>query len=112
MPLPGTLNVDTWKGATWHVLLTWFDDDAQTEPHDLTDHSVALTIYDRSGLPIKTLTETDGIVLGGAAGTLLITLQTETITWREATYDLLVTDPSGQLITPLLSGDFDLEWVK
>jgi hypothetical protein len=79
---------------------------AQPAPVDLTGYTAALQIR---AYPLSATVLYDAssdLVLGSTAGTITLTIPasaTETFTWWNGVYDLLLTDPSGNA-TRLLQG--------
>jgi hypothetical protein len=104
--LPGALNFSIYIGATFQLTLTWTDGD--DVPVDLTGYTAACTIRADQDT-ILSLTTTNGrIVLGGTAGTIVMTVDaddTAALTAVNAAYDLMLTsgdDPA--IVTPLVAG--------
>lgn len=84
--------------AAYDKLLTW-KDDAGT-PVDLTDYAAKLEARQFAGGPVLLTMTTDNgyIVLGDEDGTVQLTLPkavTETLTFRNARYDLILFDPTN-----------------
>lgn len=94
------------QGATFTVTFTWYD--AAGVAVNLTNYTAALQLR-------KKLTDTDaalalthssGIVLGGAAGTIVVTMsaaQTTALTQEQYVWDLKLTSAAG-VATRLLEG--------
>jgi hypothetical protein len=104
-----------WKGATFRAHLELFNDEAETQPRDLTNHTAELIIRNRpNGDARLTLTtENGGITLGGVTGTIDIVISaaaTAAITWKTGHYDLLVTAAGGDT-DALLYGTFTADGV-
>lgn len=75
-------------------------------PVNLTGYSAAMQIRAFPLSPTILYDASDDITLGGAAGTISLTITaatTEGFGWFSGVYDLLLTDPSGNVIR-LLSG--------
>jgi hypothetical protein len=101
--LPGTLNFSIYVGATFHLVLTWT---ASGVPVGLSGYTAALTIRDGQDVVITLTTANGRIVLGGAAGTVTLTVAAEdtaSLAPGTADYDLLLTSPGG-VVTPLVAG--------
>lgn len=111
---PAKHNFHIWKGATFQKRVTYFEDAARTQPKNLTGYTADLTIRDApDGTPLLTLTHLSGLTLGGAAGTIHITIDAATtaaLPWTAGVYDLLVTSPGGQA-DALLWGAFGVRGV-
>jgi hypothetical protein len=102
------------QGATFNQLFTWSTLPASgsavgtdTTPVNLTGYSASLQIRP---FPLSTTLLYDAsanITLGGAAGTITLSIPAGTTegfsTWWSGVYDLLLTDPSGN-VTRLLAG--------
>jgi hypothetical protein len=93
------------QGATYILPITWKDGSGALV--NLTGYTAKMQIKDMSGNVLFALTDTAGITLGGAAGTVTIKLtavQTTTLTTTAtAKYDLYLTAPNGD-VTRLLKG--------
>jgi len=100
----GNYNFPYDSGADVVAVLTWNNPDGS--PVDLTGYSAALTYKAKNG-PAVTLTDTDGLTLGGSSGTISLDITGDTTaTWQSSvSYDLFVTAPNG-VITKLLYGNF------
>lgn len=101
--LPGQLNFPIYVGATLSLTLTWTTNGV---PVDLSGYAAALTIRDGQDVVIAMTTANGRIVLGGAAGTVTLTVAAEdtaALTPGTADYDLLLTS-SGGTVTPLVAG--------
>jgi hypothetical protein len=79
---------------------------ASSQPVDLTGYTANMQIK-AYALATSALYDASGdITLGGPAGTVTLTIPasaTETFTWWQGVYDMLLTDPSGN-VTRFLSG--------
>ena len=103
------LSIDA--GATYQLTVTW--NDSAGDPIDLTSYTARMKLKNTyGGSALVSLTESDGITLGGSAGTILITIP-DTLTATLAStshtkgiYDLEV-ESSGGVTTRLLEG----KWV-
>lgn len=102
----GTYNFTIYQGATFNRVLTWKD--SNNTAVNLTGYTARMMIRDclESDAPFITLTtENGGITLGGAAGTITLSISataTAAITQSQGVYDLeLVT---GSTVTRLLEG--------
>lgn len=88
-------------GADYTRQITWTVSDALV---NLTGYTASLTVFDVAGTEYFELTHADGIALGGAAGTITITIndtRTSLVT-ADALYRLDLT--SGSTTTRLLNG--------
>jgi len=94
------------QGATFSVTFTWRD--ATGALVDLTDYTAMLQI--RQAIededPVVDLSHANGITLGGALGTIAVTISasaTEELELDQYIYDLKLTDADG-VATRLLEG--------
>ena len=108
---PGNTALECWQGATFEYSLTWYNDDAGTQPRNLTGYTAKLQVRPHPSGPIAismTSAAGGGITLGGAAGTIDLALDaTETDVSRTGylMYDLEMTAPNGDVYR-LLEGAF------
>lgn len=105
---PGQYDITIYQGATFSRMLTWKD--ANNVAINLSGYTARLqmrTSQDAAAPFITLTTENGGITLGGAAGTITLTISAATtaaITESSGVYDLeLVT--SGGVVTRLIEGD-------
>lgn len=103
------LNIDA--GATYQLTVTW--NDSNGDPIDLTSYSARMKLKDTyGGTTLVSLTDSDGITLGGSAGTVAITISdalTSSIggtSHTKGVYDLEV-ESAGGVTTRILEG----KWV-
>ena len=95
-------NIEVPCYSDWEITLTWYTSTAKSATVDLTNYTARLDIRRKvSDSPaVATLTNSSGITLGGAAGTIVIALtdtQTAAITPGPAVYDLEMIDGSGKI---------------
>lgn len=88
---------------------TWRDGDSR--PKDLTDATAMLQVRQSPGdaEPLLALDETDGLTLGGTAGTIDVAIAADTAAdfdWSRAIYDLRITLADGSVTTLLEGGVF------
>lgn len=110
---PGPLDLYITKGASLDELFTWYEDEAQTEPVDLSGWTAQADFreYPEQANPSQLVLATGGaatkrIVLGGAAGTIQLEASptnVNAITFRRGVWALELVEPSGK-VWPLLSG--------
>lgn len=97
-------NFPVTQGNTYDQTLTFSDG---TAPLDWTGWTASLQIRREAtdlNPPYVSLTETDGLTLGGADGTIRIRLtptQTQGLAYYLCPYELKVTDPTGDVSTLL-----------
>jgi len=109
----GKLDIYIEQGATFQAQLIWKD--ALEALIDLSGYTARLQIRPKIAsdiLYIDLNTENNGIVLGGAAGTIdmsIAAVVTEAITWLRAKYDLELIDGSG-FVTRLVEGDVTISF--
>jgi hypothetical protein len=98
------------QGSTFDETWTWYPGGAYNvatktaigSPVDLTGWSARMQIRRRAedpGPPLLSLTDGDGITLGGEAGTIRIVIDADVSsawTWRSGEYDLEMVDPDGK----------------
>lgn len=102
------------QSATFNYVLTYYSDEAQTTPVNLTGYTARMSIKLKVGdvdTIISLTTENGRITLGGALGTitLLITAtDTSDLDFKEAVYDLELESGTGTVIR-LLQGSVILE---
>lgn len=110
----GVYNLCINQGATFTRIFTWLAGTccgqvvagAGPMAVDITDYTAAMQI---KAYPLSTTVlydATSDLVLGGTAGTITLTISatdTETFTWWNGVYDLLLTSPAG-VVTRLLMG--------
>jgi len=98
------------QGATFSKVLTWKDENG--DPINLTGYTARMQLRRYPGdseLVAELTTENGGIALGGAAGTITLTIaatETEEIDTAEGKYDLELI--SGATVTRLLQGAWTL----
>ena len=103
------LNIDA--GATYQLTVTW--NDSNGDPIDLTSYTARMKLKSAyGGTTLVSLTDTDGLTLGGALGTIAIVIAdtlTATLAGTSHTkgvYDLEV-ESAGGVTTRILEG----KWV-
>jgi hypothetical protein len=106
---PGLYNIDCPQGATWDRTFTATIDAA---PINLTGYSAAMQVRDAAdgATALVSLTSGAGITLGGAAGTIAVTISstvTAAIVAGSYSYDLEITSGGG-VVTRLLQGAFNV----
>ena len=100
------LNIDA--GATYQLTVTW--NDSNGDPIDLTSYTARMKLKNaHGGATLVSLTESDGITLGAALGTVTIVIS-DTLTsalgdtdYTKGVYDLEV-ESAGGVTTRLLEG--------
>lgn len=108
--MAGNYDIKIEKGADYDVTITWGN-----PPVNLTGYTAKLEIRDRKGGSVlhDTLTESDGITLGGAAGTIAIhreASETAAYTFQRVVYDLVLIGPTPTFATKrLLEGQVILD---
>ena len=103
---PGSLDLRMYQGATWQYELTWLEDDV---PVDLTSYTARLQVREfvNSDSTILDIDTDSEIVLGGAAGTITMTVAASVTTNIEPgffVYDLEMI--TGATVTRLIQGAF------
>jgi hypothetical protein len=105
-----TLNLTFPQGATWSLALTWNDDDG--DPINLTGYTARMQVRITYGAAatILSLANGSGITLGGAAGTITLSVAaTTTATVNSGTYvyDLELQSGGGE-VTRLVEGTLEV----
>jgi hypothetical protein len=109
---PATARWIIYEGATFKQQITLLTAGLGSSPVDLTSYSNAtLNVRQDAGGPILlTLSSpSNGISLGGTAGTIQITIGssvTSTLPWKQAQFELLITEPDEVTVDSLLRGSF------
>ena len=106
----GRLNLIAERGANFSAVLTWRDEASVLVP--LTGYTAEMDVRSTridSGTQLLTLTTSNSrIALGGAAGTITLTISaadTAALTAQTGWYDLIVTSGAGT-VTRLFEGVF------
>lgn len=104
--IPGKFNVVCPQGATYSEHLTYLVDDV---PIDLTNYSAKMQIresYDSTYATVS-LDSTSGIVLGGAEGTIIISISaSDTAKIFPKTYVFDLELKTGDAVIRLIEGQF------
>lgn len=111
----GSYNLQLYQGATFQRQFVWNTSvccgqntyGATYSPVDITGYTATMQFRPFAGSATLLYDASSNIVLGDSAGTIILTLpasSTEDFTWFSAVYDLLMTDPYGN-VTPLLAGN-------
>ena len=100
-------------GADWAWTVTWYSDDNETIPEDLTSYTARMQIRRKPSSPDtihEMTTENGGISLGGTDGTISLAItDTDSAEFPPGTArgQLEMIDPGG-IVTRLLDFDFTL----
>lgn len=116
---PAHYNFVVKQGATWRNVFTLYQGASTGAVVNLTGYAAKLEIKDvgsslystPSTTKLLTLTESSGITLGGAAGTITVlqsAAQTAAYTWATGEYRLTLTAPGGDT-NVYLYGDVTVE---
>jgi hypothetical protein len=108
MVSPGILNLTFPQGATWDLSLTYKASNGT--PVNLTNYTARMQVRSSyaSATAVLSLTDTAGITLGGAAGTVVVAVSASTAATIEANqyvYDLELVSGGGT-VTRLVQGTF------
>jgi len=102
--MTGTHAIDA--GATYQLTVTWKDSNGN--PINLTGYTARMKMKNKhGGTTLVSLTEADGLTLGGALGTILVTIS-DTLTATlsgSGVYDLEV-ESSGGVTTRVVEGSW------
>lgn len=106
-PLPPKYSLTIWRDATFQKVITYYKGSTVASgPMDLTGYTASLVVRNPGQRnSILTLSDVPELVLGGAAGTIVITIPaatTKALEWTSGNYELLV--DNGLIVTPLLRG--------
>lgn len=99
--LPDKLKLTAWRGATFRVGMTLYEEDEDGPVRDLTDYTAQLEIRAEKGDPTVLLSLTDangGIIIDGPAGELTLYISADDVddqTWTQGIYDLTITADAG-----------------
>ena len=108
MALAGSYNVTIDQGATYSQVFTWKD--SAGDPVSLVGWTARMQVRRRmpsTGALVDLTTENSGIVLGGAAGTVTVTIAataTDDLPVGEHVYDLELVN--GSVVERLVMGSF------
>lgn len=111
MTTPAKLKFTIYQGATFRKRLTWTAPSGT--PIDLTGCTARMQVRSDVESPTALLsltTENDGIVLGGALGTIELSVSDEdtaAITWDGGVWDLEIVHPGGE-VTRLAQGSISV----
>ena len=105
--MTAAINLEIKQGATFRRGFTWKN--RLKKPVDLTGCGARMQIRNAAGTLLADLsTDTDGIVLGGALGTIDLHIPDEATELMDMSmpglYDLFIDHPNGDA-TPLLTGN-------
>ena len=98
------------KGATMSRVITWYSDEAQTTPVNLTNYTAKMQVRSVPGSTlILELSTTNGrIVLGGAAGTITCTVAAADMNMTADLYQYDLELTNGTVVTRLIQGSFEV----
>lgn len=105
--IPGDYDFTIYQGATFSRILTWKD--GNEDPVDITGFTARMQIresVDAADPFLSLTTENGGIALGGAAGTITLTISstgTAALSQSSGVYDLEMIDGDG-IVSRLLEG--------
>jgi hypothetical protein len=105
--MAGKLDITIEQGADFKLDMVW-ETGSPSAPVNLTSYTARFQIATRhsAATPLVERTQAAGIALGGAAGTIVITLteiQTAALPAQKAVWDLILRSPAGE-DTRLLEG--------
>ena len=110
MQAPAQLTLKLFQGASWDYTLTWKVDDALVDLGGFTARLQARPSIS-SDTVVLDLNETNGITLGGSAGTIALTrsaAQTAALAAGKYVYDLELISSTG-VVTRLVQGQLDVD---
>lgn len=109
--LPDKLKLVAWKGATFKVTMTLYEEDEDGPVRDLTGYTAELDVLESKGsanVLLSLNTENGGIVIDDEEGTLTLLVEADEIRdqdWNRGIYDLTITSPEDET-EPLFYGPF------
>ena len=115
--LPDKLKLIAWRGATFKLTITLYEEDEDGPVRDLTGFSAELDILEHQGSPNVLLhldTENEGILIDSEEGQVTLYVSAETIReqdWTQGVYDLTITAPDAGDTEALLYGAFVIKGV-
>ena len=99
------------KGATFSRTITWYADAAKTTPVNLTGYTAKMQVRATpdNSVVVELSTTNSRISLGGAAGTITLTVAATNMNMTADLYqyDLELTS-GGSVVTRLLQGSFEV----
>ncbi|WP_146082368.1 hypothetical protein [Rathayibacter sp. AY1C5] len=107
--MAGKYNFTIEQGVAFTRVITWKD--GSGAPVNLTNKTARMQVRDADGTVLLTLTDTDGLTLGGVAGTIAIELssaRTTALDFDTANYDLEITEGTS-VVKRLLKGVVTLD---
>lgn len=99
---PDKLKIVAWRGATFRLTVTLYEEDDEDTVRDLTDYTGELQVLERKGSPDVLLTldsENGGIEIDGEQGEVNLYVSADEIReqeWNQGVYDLTITAPEEQ----------------
>ena len=108
---PGLYDIRIRQGASFNLPIIYTDNEEPPAPIDLTGFSARMTIRKNAASPsiIELTTENGRITLGGAAGTITLSINatdTEALPAVDGVYDLEVYRPGNPpYVDPVLEGN-------
>lgn len=109
--LPDKLKLVAWKGATFKVTMTLYEEDEDGPVRDLAGYTAELDVLESKGssnVLMSLNTTNGGIVIDDEEGTLTLIVDAEEIRdqdWNRGVYDLTITSPEDET-EPLFYGPF------
>ena len=107
--MAGKYNFTIEQGVAFTRVVTWKD--ASGSLVNLTNKTARMQVRRADGTVLLSLTDADGLTLGGAAGTITITLssaQTTALSFDTENYDLEITE-GPSVVKRLLKGVITLD---
>jgi hypothetical protein len=110
--MAGNYNFICDQGATFSSVMTYYSDEAQTTPVNLTGFTARMTVrrkYEDQNSIISLTTENARIALGGALGTITLTISatdSASLPIGSWYYDLELVN--GSAVTRLIGGSFEV----
>lgn len=100
--LPDKLKLEAWRGATFRVTMTLYEEDEDGPVRDLTDYTGLLEVRAKRGDDDVLLTLdnelTGGIIIAEEEGQITLHISKDDLEdqeWTQGIYDLTITAPEG-----------------
>ena len=105
---PGRYDIQVYRGTTFSITPTWL---IGTTPVIVTGYTakIQVKVTTDSAVVLELSTANGSIVVNGLLGQFVITAsvtQTLSLAAGAYVYDMNITDPTGVIVTKLLSGNF------
>jgi hypothetical protein len=99
--LPDKLKLEAWRGATFRITMTLYQEDEDGPVRDLTDYEATLEVRAEKGdstVLLTLSTDNGGIIIDEEEGEITLVsdvAEIEEQEWTQGIYDLTITAPGG-----------------